>query len=246
MLDHGVDINSTDYSRTDEGERLAGPVDTSLKILNSVAARGDIKLYDHLIARGADQSRSLGLHCASRCTDGEKSMAMINHLLDTYHMDIEFDNEELRNHFSPVADSGTPLQSALVHRNIPAINALLAQGAQPKYAAIVTAVGDFFSYGWLPALPLLLDAGADLGKAFDWAVLWGNVDAAKICLERGVDPTNALWKHRLRQARKAARMEAEKRSGDEVVEDEEVEEDERTPRCEGVGAEMEEFLELIR
>ena len=62
MLDHGVDINQTDFRRTEDGFRLTGPNDTSLKVLNSVAARGDIELYDHLIARGADQSRSLALH----------------------------------------------------------------------------------------------------------------------------------------------------------------------------------------
>jgi hypothetical protein len=60
MLDHGVDINRTDYSRTASGFRLAGPNDTSLKVLNGVAARGDIELYDHLIARRVAPSRSPG------------------------------------------------------------------------------------------------------------------------------------------------------------------------------------------
>jgi hypothetical protein len=57
--------------------------------------------------------------------------------------------------------------------------------------------GDFvleFTRFGMYALCPLLDAGLDLGEAFTWAVLWGNVDAAKICFERGADPKNALEK----------------------------------------------------
>jgi ankyrin repeat protein len=209
MLDHGVDINRTDYSRTEDGFHLSGPNDTSLKVLNSVAARGDIELYDHLIARGADQSRSLALHCASRCSDAGKSTVMIDHLLDKYHMDIEFDNEKLRNNFDTVGDSGTPLNSAVHNRNLAAIHKLLARGAEPE-PAIADAIGHFkFSEGYLPALCPLLDAGADLSRAFDWAVRWGNIEAARICLERGADPTDELEQRRLRDARKAPNDEPE-------------------------------------
>jgi hypothetical protein len=239
MLDYGVDINRTDYRRTDEGERLAGPNDTSLKVLNGVAARGDIGLYDHLIVRGADQSRSLALHCASRCKDTEKSTAMIDHLLDRYHMDIEFDNEVLRNHFDTVGDSGTPLESAVYHQNLPAVHKLLARGAQPR-PAMAGAIGHYkFMEGYLPALCPLLDAGLDLGEAFNWAVLWGNVDAAKICLERGADPTDALKKQRAREAR----LDAERNSSTEMVN--QNSEDERLPRGE-ISPEMEDFLRSIR
>jgi hypothetical protein len=129
MIEHGADINRTDYSRTDGGLGLAGTVDTSLKVPNGVAARGDIELYDHLVARGADQSRSLALHCASRCKDAGKFTAMIDHLLDKYYMHIEFDNEKLRNHFGMVGDSGTPLRSAVYHQNLAAVHKLLARGA---------------------------------------------------------------------------------------------------------------------
>lgn len=181
---------------------------TSLKILNSVGARCDIELYDHLIARGADQSRSLALHCATRCKDAEKSTAMIDHLLDKYHMGIEFDNEELRDNFDTVGDSGTPLSSAVYHQNLPAIHKLLARGSQPGPAA-VDAIGHIdFHEGYLPALCPLLDAGADLADAFDWAVGWGNVEAARICIARGANPTDAAEKERLRALRKAAAMEA--------------------------------------
>lgn len=249
MLDHGVDIDRTDPSRTDAGHAPAGLKDSSVKVLSCVAATGDIELYDHLIARGADQSRSLGLHSASRCRDGEKSVAMIHHLLDKYHMDLEFDNEILRNHYSCAFDAGTPLKSAVCHRNIPAIDALLARGAEPD-TAFATAIGNHFFEGWLPALAPLLDAGADLANAFDWAVLWGNVEAAKICWERGVDPTNVLRKQRKREAKKAAKakLEAERSDGELTTEDEQLLEadgEARTPRGNGVGAAMEEFLRSI-
>lgn len=209
MLDHGVDINRTNQRRTEDGFALAAPNDTSLKVLNSVGIQGDIELYDHLIARGADQSRSLALHCATKCQDAAKSTAMIDHLLDKYHMDIEFDNEELRDNFQPVGDSGTPLNSAVNHHNLAAMHKLLARGADPEFA-IRGAIGDFTSSeGYLPALCPLLDAGADLARAFDWAVKWGNIEAARICLERGVDPTDALEKQRFWDDKTAAALNAE-------------------------------------
>ena len=242
MLDHGVDINRTDHGRTEDGFRLASPSDTSLKILNSVGARCDIELYDHLIARGADQSRSLALHCATRCKDAEKSTAMIDHLLDKYHMDIEFDNEELRNNFDTAGDSGTPLSSAVYYQNLPAIHKLLARGAQPEPAAM-DAIGHInFHEGYLPALCPLLDAGADLADAFHWAVGWGNVEAARICIERGADPTDAAEKERLRALRKAAAMEA---GETEHRAEHQASAGERLPRGK-LTREMQEFLKTIR
>lgn len=136
MLDRGVDIGRTDYGRTEDGFRLASPRD--LKALNSVGIQGDIELYDHLIARGADQSRSLALHCASKCQDAAKSTAMIDHLLDKYHMDIEFESEKLRDNFDTVGDSGTPLDSVVYHQNLAAIHKLLARGARTESAIICT------------------------------------------------------------------------------------------------------------
>lgn len=66
-----------------------------------------------------------------------------------------------------------------------------------------------------------------------------------MCLERGADPTNALRKQRVREARKAARLDAERRGGGEVVEEQQLEEDKRIPRLGGVGAEGEGFLRSI-
>lgn len=96
------------------------------------------KLHDHLIARGADQSRSLALHCATKCQDAEKSTVMIEHLLDKYCMDIDFDNEQLRDNFQPVGESGTPLNSAVDHHNLAAMHKLLARGANPESAEVYT------------------------------------------------------------------------------------------------------------
>lgn len=242
MLDHGVDINLTNHGQTEDGFALASPRDTSLKILNSVGARCDIELYDHLIARGADQSRSLALHCATRCKDAEKSTAMIDHLLGRYHMDIEFDNEELRDNFDTVGDSGTPLSSAVYHQNLPAIHKLFARGARPQ-SAILSAIGHRkSSLGYLPALCPLLNAGADLGHAFEWAVRWGNIEAARVCLKRGADPTDAAEKERLRALRKAAAMEA----GETEIEAENLASaGERLPRRK-LTRDMQEFLRTIR
>jgi hypothetical protein len=88
------------------------------------------------------------------------------------------------------------------------------------------------------ALCPLLDAGLDLGEAFNWAVLWGNVDAAKICLERGADPTNALRKQRAREAV----LDAERNGSTEMANQQPG--DERLPRGE-ISPEMENFLRSI-
>jgi hypothetical protein len=110
-----VDINQTDTYRIDTGQRPGNCRDFSLKVLNNVSANGDIALFDHLVARGADPHRSLALHSVSRCKDPAKTKAMIFHLLDVHHMPIEANNEDLRDYFHASGDSGMPLNCA-VHR----------------------------------------------------------------------------------------------------------------------------------
>jgi hypothetical protein len=55
LLDQGVDITRTDSHKTDRGARLPhngkgqGSFDYALKILNTIAERGDIQLFDHIV-----------------------------------------------------------------------------------------------------------------------------------------------------------------------------------------------------
>lgn len=213
MLDQGADINRTNHKILDTGFRLAGREcrqeegdrDFSLKVLNGVAARGDIELFDHLVSRGADLHRSMALHCASRCKDAEKSTAMIDHLLDCHSLDIELDGMTLCDYFDTAGDCGTPLECAIFHKNLSVIHRLLGRGAKATDAAVQHAIGYCQDEGYLPALCPLLDAGADLEEAFDWAVHWGNLEAARICLERGADPTRMLEEHCALKERTAAR-----------------------------------------
>lgn len=104
-------------------------------------------------------------------------------------MDIEFDNDKLRNNFDTVGESGKLSKSPAFLRNLPAINKQIARAVQP----VCGAIGHHnLMEGCLPALCPFLDASVDLGEAFDWAMCWGNTKAAKICLGRGVDPTKVL------------------------------------------------------
>ncbi|KJY00693.1 hypothetical protein TI39_contig316g00002 [Zymoseptoria brevis] len=193
-LDQGVDVNATDTRFVDDGIPLAPREhDYSNKLLNLVAATGNVQLLDHLVGRGADVHKSLALHYAA-------SPAMISCLLDHHHMDINADSDDLRDFFHASKDSGTPLCSAIFRQNLPVVEELLSRGADPKRAGkngdlpVLKAVGDdfMFNVGFLPALKPLLDAGADEAHALRSAVRHGKVDAAKVCLEAGADATLAL------------------------------------------------------
>lgn len=123
--------------------------------------------------------------------------AMMDHLLDHHHMDIEADNEKLRDAFQVLPDSGSPLVCAIYHENVAAVQRLLDRGANPKGSGrtpVAQAIGHHFFIGFLPALGPLLDAGADVDHAFRYAVYRNNADAAKMCFERGADPTHTLEK----------------------------------------------------
>jgi ankyrin repeat protein len=174
--------------------------------LSKVAAEGDIELFDHLVSRGADPHRSYSLHSVSRCNDPEKSIAMIDHLLDVHHMNIEADDYDLCD-IMYFPEGGTPLHSAAYKDNLNTLAHLLKRGANPE-CGIGTALGTSFREGSkMAVLALLLDAGANADGALDEAVEKNLVDAAEMCLAHGADPTQSIEMSRARDARTRARRE---------------------------------------
>lgn len=194
MLQQGADINKSDYGRTASGFFLyEGGFDYSVKTLNIASANGDIKFFDLLVHHGADPARSLALHYVSKCKDPEKASKMLSLLLDKYNMDIHADTDALRNFFHDAQDSGTPLCSAIYHRNLTIVEALLGRGASPEqsgasgYSPIIKAVGHALFEGFLPALQPLLEAGADSNNGLQCSVSHGKFEAAEMCLAFGAD-----------------------------------------------------------
>lgn len=243
LLDHGVNITQTDTVRTDNGSRPGQCRDFSLKHLNNVAAAGDIALFDHLVARGADPHRSMALHCAAKCKDPSKTTAMIEHLLDVHHMDIEANNEDLRDYFHASGDSGSPLNCAAYYQNLSAVQTLLRRGAIAE-RAIYQTIKKVLTQPWLPALGPLLDAGADPDHAFAVAVDDLNFEAAKICLEKGADPTLVLRKQRRKADLKAAGCFDRPRDEDEGDGGNSTDDDDEDVQLVGERRAMREFVSL--
>ncbi|XXH00073.1 hypothetical protein Hte_006415 [Hypoxylon texense] len=212
LLDQGVDINRPDSSRTTNGKELyPGEYDHSLGVLNNAAASGDIETFDYLVSRGANPLRSLALHHATRCRDPEKTKAMINHLLNKHHLDINACGDSLGLHefeFFIHGDDGAALKCAVAHRNMAAIEELLKNGADPDGAdpngkvprqyTTSRAIGDCLHSGWLPALKPLLEGGANSTSALFTAISESNIEAARICLECGADPVRAEERDQLK------------------------------------------------
>lgn len=181
-----------------------GEQDYSLKVLNNIAANGDIKLFDHIVSRGADPLRSLALHRASKCKEAEKSIAMIDHLLDNHHMNLEADTEELRLSIHFPLDAGTPLACAVYYENLAAVKHLLKRGAKPNSTALDNAIGWVCApAGFLPAIDPLLAAGGSVEIALEQAVDMKNLEAVKVCVARGADAASMLRRIQARAARKA-------------------------------------------
>jgi hypothetical protein len=128
---------------------------------------------------------------------------MIKHLLDVHHMNIEADIEDFRDYFHASADTGTPLNAAVHRQNMPALLALLDRGADSN-KAIWQSISRVIVTPWLPAVSPLLDAGADPTDAFEDAVDHLNFAAAKVCLEKGANPTGALRAQQAKAAKKAS------------------------------------------
>jgi ankyrin repeat protein len=198
MLDRDADITRTDESRRNARGRhrmMGGGKDCSLEVLNRAASQGNVELFEHLVHRGADPSRSLALHRVSECNDSAKSAAMIDYFLDKHQFDIEADNRQLLK-TGPRPDFGTPLHVAIYNKNIDAVSYLLKRGADPE-SGVDIAIGSsvIMSEGWLPALDALLDAGANVDDAFDRAVDSLQVEAAKACLSRGTVSPSMIESH---------------------------------------------------
>lgn len=213
LLDHGADINRTDETRTDFCRSPWGLIDRSLKVLNIVAARRNIQLLDHLVCRGADLQRSMALHGATKCPDADKSVAMIDHLLDRYHMNIEADDREFRpNMIQGLADTGTPLNCAVCFQNLAAVKHLLKRGANPlgRFEYPISQSIGACLWGpeeFLPAQQPLLEAGAKADLALSIAIREDRLEAAKICVAAGADPRLAISDQEARAARLTARSE---------------------------------------
>lgn len=175
-----------------------GGFDNSVKVLNNVAANGDVALFNHLVDRGADPHRSLALHYTSKCEDSTKAVAMLSNLLDRHAMDIHADTDDLRNFFHDAQDSGTPLCSAVFHKNLAVVEELLRRGSNPNlcgasgYPPASKAIGNIFFNGFLPALGPLLEGGADATSALKRAVRAGKIDVLETCLEHGADVDQGL------------------------------------------------------
>lgn len=174
-----------------------------------MAANADIELFDHLVSRGAEPSKSLALHYTSKCKVPERAVAMLSHLLDVYEMDIHADTDDLRNFFHDSPDSGTPLCSAVYYKNLAVVEELLKRGADPDRCGATghlptsKAMGDALFEGFLPALAPLLEAGADPTLALRHAVRRGNVDYAKTCLGYGRDVKAGLQIAHEREAKRS-------------------------------------------
>jgi hypothetical protein len=205
LLDQGVDINRTDERRLDDGLSLAfGETDDSLHLLNNVAADGNIYLFDHLVGKGADASRGLALHTASNCQDPEKSRAMVCHLLDKHNMDMDINDETFRDMIHAAHDEGSPLYSSVIHRNLAVIQELLKRGASFNDPAAWLVEYAVMADGFLPALEPLLRAGVDPTEALLSSVDSINLEATKICMEFGADPTPTLPETLEREKSRAA------------------------------------------
>lgn len=186
--------------------------DYSLKVLNIIAASGDIELFDHLVTCGADPQRSIALHRASKCHDPEKAVAMIDHLLDKHCMNIEAKSEDFRTTIDSL-DAGTPLNCAVYYRNLATVKHLLKRGAQPRDAAN-QAAGRWGTHPFLPALGPLLDAGANPDDALALVIRTNDIEAARLCVKAGADPRAIISSQEARAVRLATRLEPDNEAED--------------------------------
>jgi ankyrin repeat protein len=188
LLEHGLDINmgpgrGRKWSRRDR--------DDTCRVLNEAAALGDVEIFENLVDRGADPSRSVALHFASRCKDPAKTTAMMTLLVEKYHLDINLDEEhhELLFYHSLMPDSDVPLHRAIENHNVAAVEILLKYGASKLEIAFNRAVECRFE----PALELLLEYGAKPSECilrynYSEKCKEAELKAVKLCLEYGADP----------------------------------------------------------
>ena len=133
LLNQGIDINCNTgqdfHLYTNEGPLW----DNTCAVLNKAAALGDVEPFDHLVSRGADPSRSVALHMATRCEDPAKTVAMITHLIEQYHFDVNNNDDTCNGLWNKGLGGGlgegVPLNGALVWDNLAAVEVLLKYGA---------------------------------------------------------------------------------------------------------------------
>ncbi|SMY18866.1 unnamed protein product [Zymoseptoria tritici ST99CH_1A5] len=203
LLDQGADINKSDCRRVGEwGMRIEGAKDDSLHILNMVAANGDIKLLEYLVARGADLTKSLALHAVSSCHEPAKSLPMLSYLLDEQHMGIDTDTDEFRSdNKNKEYDSGTPLCVAIYGRNLPIVLELMARGADIHTSSIsgcepikkaIRDSRDMENGSLLPIIQPLIAAGVGATYAMSHAIRALRLRPAGVLLRSGADAVAAL------------------------------------------------------
>jgi hypothetical protein len=181
LLDQGLDINGP----TNEILSCANGTtarDNTVLVLNLAAYYGDIDLFDHLVARGANPSHSIALHYA---TKSDNAPAMIAHLIDKYQFDVNADYScGGLNELTVWGDgpSGSPLNYAVEYNNLPAAEALLKYGAEIGGAPSIAICKEF-----APILKLFLDKGTDPTEALDTAARRDFIEGCQLCLENGGD-----------------------------------------------------------
>jgi hypothetical protein len=179
-------------------KRRASEVDRTVGILNEAARLHDVELFDYLVSRGADHTRSLALHmaCGKHEDDpeGVKCQAMLAHLIDEYGFDINAPDETpgLREYGPPGAlhppYAGPPRQYAVYHDNAVALKFLIERSAKPVPGSINIAI----RWKRHAVLAVLLDEGkGDVDDALEYAVQRDDMAAAEMCLEHGADPVAA-------------------------------------------------------
>jgi len=187
LLDQGVDPNKTVQNDLIRGLKH-GEIDENCQVLNAAAERGDVAIFDHLVSRGADPKRSIALHRAVLCKDYQASVRMINHLVDRYGFDVNAHDEAnglRRNIMTCFPDQGHPLRVALMSGNVPAIEVLLARGADPTPPLPPTFNYDEakMSVYMRTRAGRLLDKGVDPAVLYAAAERWGRKEAMELCNE---------------------------------------------------------------
>lgn len=131
---------------------------------------------------------------------------MIDHLLDTHHMDLEANSGAFhRTMFRH--DEGTPLHCAVHYRNLDTLSHLLVRGANPE-SAMGHAIGNCLYRSFHPAVGLLIDAGANADRALSLAADSRDVEAARICVAHGANLSVVIEEQREKAAIEQARRES--------------------------------------
>jgi ankyrin repeat protein len=163
--------------------------DNTCAVLNTAALHGDIDLFDHLVSRGADPSRSNALHHAALCKDSGKAIEMISHLIEKHNFDLEAEDgcgglQELAG-WAVDDPYGSPLNYAACRGNIQAMEALLKYGADPSKSLSMA-----MNHKQGPVVKFLLEAGAKDTESFGIAVTEDYLEGAELCLQHGADPAD--------------------------------------------------------